>query len=139
MPFVQRQMGAFFHIALRMRNDYPDIAKRFLASRIPELIAEGNPKYVAGTSGADWYLQLLDEDGIIYDIEEFRYVAVEADDAYWVGWVIAYYQWLRDISFAKIFCIPLNILLDAYYPLHEADITKAVEFIDAMLLKYATQ
>lgn len=45
---------------------------------------------------------------------------------YWVGWVLAYYQWLSRRSFAYMHRKGLGIseVVSMYYPLHEADLSK---------------
>jgi len=47
---------------------------------------------------------------------------------YWGGWALAQYQWYTARSFASILrFMPFSDILDMYYTLHEADITKFYE------------
>lgn len=58
----------------------------------------------------------------------------ERSDLYWCGWILAYYQWYRDVTFSKIWeSVSIRMLQKMYTPLHEADITKTVEIIDRLI------
>ena len=59
---------------------------------------------------------------------------------YWIGWAIAYYQWFSCRKFSEIFkVLSFAELKNLYYTLHEADISKFVEIIDARLRAYYTE
>jgi DNA-binding transcriptional regulator YiaG len=112
-------------------NDLKFIADEFfdmfLQSGIAEQFGKGNPKYIAGKSGAE----------LVYDtvfIMKNRRIQTEPSfrvtktPEYWVGWSLAYYQWISGKSFKSIHeVISLEEMLKWYPTLHEADITKFVE------------
>ena len=51
---------------------------------------------------------------------------------YWIGWAVAYYQWFSGRSYSDIFqVVTFYELQKLYDPLHEADITKFAEILDA--------
>ena len=61
----------------------------------------------------------------------------ERSPEYWIGWAIAYYQWLSARSFSDIFmALPFENLRNMYCILHEADITKFVEIADGRVREY---
>ena len=56
----------------------------------------------------------------------------DRSDVYWVGWVLTHYQWYSGRTFKSILdTIPYNELLGLYRTLHEADIQKSYEVLDA--------
>ena len=55
----------------------------------------------------------------------------ERSDAYWVGWMLAHYQWCSGHSFRSILdTVPYTELVGLYGTLHEADIQKSYEVMD---------
>lgn len=59
---------------------------------------------------------------------------------YWIGWAIAYYQWYSCRKFGEIFrVISFEDLQRLYYTLHEADISKFVDIVDAKMKEYYTE
>ena len=59
---------------------------------------------------------------------------------YWVGWVIAYYQWYSDRKISEILeAVSFEELRNMYYTLHEADISKTVEILDEKLKEHFKQ
>ncbi len=56
---------------------------------------------------------------------------------YWIGWAIAYYQWYSARSYSEIFAVfSFEDLLNMYYPLHEAYISKFVDIVDEKVKGY---
>ena len=56
----------------------------------------------------------------------------DRSDAYWVGWMITHYQWYSGRTFKSILdTVPFNDLLGLYGTLHEADISKSYEVLNA--------
>lgn len=134
---VQDCVGGIFHIGCVARSDYSDIetfVTRFLRSDAVFGIEHGDPFYLAGSSDVEWYLAMLREDGISYTKDEILEMWSYPDRMYWCGWVAAYYQWLRSMPFKDIL-IPgmVTELAGAYYPLHEADISQVVDYLDCRL------
>ena len=105
----------------------------FVSCGIAEQFGTGNPRYIVGMSG----IELASE--TIYlttgSYPKTKYTPREdANPAYWAGWSIAYYQWLRGIRFRDILLGGLLISkVVSMYILHEADMTKFVEVADSIL------
>ncbi len=132
---VRKRLGVMFYLGITVRDDYENFQDRFLKSHAAWGIENSIVTYLAGSSGTEWYMECLNEDGIAYDVEFFRNVDIFPDEAYWVGWSLAYYQWYRNVKFKEVLDV-LNIdtLLRLYYhPYHEADITKFVSYVDDAL------
>ncbi len=54
---------------------------------------------------------------------------------YWAGWILGYYQWAYNASFASIQAkLTFQKLLDLYPALHEADKQKAAEVLHEKII-----
>lgn len=103
---------------------------RFIQSGIAEEIENGNPKYIAGKSGLELFLEVMEKTiGKAYDTNLIE--SYERSPVYWVGWMLAHYQWYSGHTFKSIIdIVPYNELLGFYGTLHEADIEKSYEVLD---------
>lgn len=105
----------------------------FIACGIASEFGRGNVKYISGMSGIELARLVLEKCGKkANDITEIPYIDYPPE--YWVGWILAYYQWYTDKSFAAI-CkrISYQSMIDMYGVLHEADPSKAVSVFDRMM------
>ncbi len=127
-----RNVGNMLHDAVyEYGEDGGQFLQMFLQSGIAEQIESGNPKYVAGRSGAELYADVVE----VVRKEEAEFLKIETmsrSDVYWTGWILAYYQWYSGRSFRDILdAIPYEELLGRYDTLHEADVQKALDVLDA--------
>lgn len=126
-----RAIGNMLHDAVQEFDiDGTDFLKRFIQSEVAEQFENGNPKYIAGKSGLDLFVEVMEKtNGKVYDtvlIESY-----ERSSDYWVGWLLAHYQWYSGRSFRSILeTIPYEELTGLYDTLHEADIQKSYEVLD---------
>lgn len=127
-----KALGNMLHGAvIEFNYDGEEFLHLFIQSEIAKQIEDGNPKYIAGKSG----LELLTE---VVESTTGRQTACtimeayDRSDVYWVGWVLAHYQWYCGRSFRDILeVIPYQAFLGLYDTLHEADVRKAYEVLDA--------
>lgn len=125
-----RIVGNMLHDAvLEYGYDGSAFLHLFIQSDVAEQIENGNPKYIAGKSGAELFAEVIERttgkkmDGVI--IETY-----DRSDVYWVGWVLAHFQWYSGRSFRDILeDIPYDEFLNLYDTLHEADIQKSYEVL----------
>lgn len=107
-----------------------DTVHIFLDSGVAEQFGKGNPRYVVGRTGCELFWDCLRN----LKMKKPPYPAVLYEDAspeFWLGWSVAYYQWLRKTTFADIFKkVPPKEILHLYWPLHEASERKFVEAMD---------
>ena len=102
----------------------------FLISGVSRQIERGNVKYIAGMNGCEIVRQVLQETGADTEIPEDIMYADKSPE-YWAGWVLAFYQWYRNITFSDILDIlPINELIKMYPVYHEADIMRFTAFMD---------
>ena len=103
----------------------------FVNSGIAKQFECGNPRYVSGRSGTelvgDVLYKVYGDDSKHKTDTTFRMPTEE----YWVGWILAYYQWETGKSYREIQkAVSMADILGMYYPNHEADESRMVEIID---------
>ncbi len=106
---------------------------RFIASGLSGQIEKCNPRYLCGLSGTEMAVEVCRKTGAplpagdgIVDI---------GSPEYWTGWTIAYIQWYLNLGFDVIEYggLPITELYNVYSPLHEADLSRSVQFAEAYL------
>ena len=111
----------------------------FLASDVSRLFAHGDASVVAGRSGIELARLIVQEAGCdlaespdarLTDVQEASWYCGGRSEEYWCGWVLAYYQWRRALSFSDIEArVPIEDVLALYEPYHEMD---ERQFLDRM-------
>lgn len=130
-----RTLGNMLHNAvLEYGQDGNKFLQQFVRSDIATQIEAGNPKYVAGKSGNELYADVMENTTgtpVVIDIIK----TYERSDVYWVGWILAHYQWYSGRPFREILdVVPYDELLSLYRTLHEADVHKSYEVLDYRFL-----
>ena len=129
---ASRAVGNMLHDAvLEFDINGTDFLKRFIQSDVAEQFESGNPKYIAGKSGLELFLEVVEKtNGESYNAELIE--NYERSPEYWVGWVLTHYQWYSGRTFKSIIdTIPYDEIIGLYGILHEADIQKSYEVLDA--------
>lgn len=126
-----RAVGNMLHDAVYEFNiDGADFLNRFIQSDVAEQFENGNPKYIAGKSGLELFIEVMEKTTGKKESVEFV-ESFDRSDVYWVGWMLTHYQWYSGRTFKSILdTIPFNELLGLYGTLHEADINKSYEVLD---------
>ena len=128
---ASRAVGNMLHDAVYEFNiDGSDFLNRFIQSDVAEQIENGNPKYIAGKSGLELYIEVMEKTtGKKQNAEPVE--NFDRSDVYWVGWMLTHYQWYSGRTFKSILdTVPFNELLGLYGTLHEADINKSYDVMD---------
>lgn len=128
------RMGDMLEYAVLDLNMDPDsFFKMFLDSSISRKFEIGNVSIVAGKSGPEIALMILDEidHKEVYTEPTWR---EDRSDVFWAGWTMAYFQWYENKPFRVIWKdVPIRTLLKMYATYHEADLSKAVESMKRMM------
>lgn len=105
----------------------------FNTSGLSYEFGRGNVKFISGMSGIELADLILEKCGISSS-EKTDITNIDYPSEYWIGWILAYYQWYTGKSFTTI-CkkITYKILQDLYGVLHEADQSKAVTVFDDIM------
>jgi DNA-binding transcriptional regulator YiaG len=113
-----------------------DVFSFFVVSGIADSFGKGNPKYITGLSGPELAKEvLLRTKGSRPDAEISENLDKSAE--YWVGWILAYYQWYSGCSFSDLHKngLSMEYMLNLYPTLHEADITKFIDIANRLIEK----
>ncbi len=131
LPLAQRVMGDMYDFAVNtVGMTLPAFHEMFIMSGMSRQIEIGNPTYVAGKNGCEVAREVIQTcSDIPVDTEDVMYV--DKSREYWIGWALAYYQWISGRSFNAIDeCVGIDKLYGMYDTLHEADISLFVEIMD---------
>lgn len=113
-----------------------DFVKLFIVSDVSKRLEKGEPSVLAGKSGIELAVEVIFETTGKSPAAELRKTSGRTKE-YWIGWVVAYYQWHSARSYAEIFkALSFEELKRMYHTLHEADISKFVEIADERLEEY---
>lgn len=137
---ASRTIGNMLHDAIYAFGiDGDTFMKLFIQSSIAQQIEDGNPKYLAGKSGLELYLEVIERTtGQTPDVALIE--SYDRSNAYWVGWMLTHYQWYSGRSFEHILSVvPYRELIGLYETLHEADIQKSYEVLDALFSNSGSQ
>ncbi len=128
---VASAVGNMLHDAVKEFGiDGGDFLSRFIQSGIAHEIECGNPKYIAGRSGLELCLEVIEKtSGVSPEVDLIE--SYDRTPEYWVGWILTHYQWHSGRSFRSILdTVPYYELLGLYPILHEAAIEKSYEVLD---------
>lgn len=129
---ASRNVANMLHDAVEEYGlDGTEFLRYFIQTGIAEQIENGNPKYLAGKSGMELFLEVMEKTtGKIYEIKSIE--SYERSPVFWAGWLLTHYQWYSNHSFESILnSISYEELLSLYDTLHEADIQKSYEILDS--------
>lgn len=129
---ASRAVGNMLHDAvLEFGMNGTDFLKRFIQSDVAQQFENGNPKYIAGKSGLELFLEVMEKTtGKSYNAKLIE--SYERSPEYWAGWVLTHYQWYSGHTFKSILdTVPYDELIGLYGTLHEADVQKSYEVLDA--------
>lgn len=131
---AQVALGDMLHYAVYdLRMDVSRFYRMFLSSGIARSFGRGEPKYTVGMSGIELAQDVIHAVTGQYTDVEPRYTDGRTPE-YWAGWAVAYYEWYTDTPFERIEeIVPVTEIIDMYHPLHEADIMKFVDSMDARI------
>ena len=130
LPLGQEHLGEMFDFGCRVLG-FPaeELFGYFISSGIASKIEECHPGYIAGRSGAELALMVLESTGLKSECPAQAYL--EYGIEYWTGWVLAYLQWYSGLSFRSLRRIGISAhrVESLYHPLHEADISKVCDVV----------
>ena len=112
---ASRAIGNMLHDAvLEHGMDGTEFLKRFIQSNVAEQFENGNPKYIAGKSGLELFIEVMEKtSGESYTSDLIE--SYDRSDVYWVGWVLTHYQWYSCRTFKSILdAIPFDELMGLY-------------------------
>lgn len=131
---AQSVLGDAFDYAINICSlSGSDFVKLFVASSVSKRMENGESAYLAAKSGIEIVIDIIDETmGKELSIEPHERFGRSRE--YWIGWAVAYYQWYSNRKYSDIFkVVSFADLQKMYCTLHEADISKFVDIVDARM------
>ncbi|MDO4478022.1 MAG: helix-turn-helix transcriptional regulator [Lachnospiraceae bacterium] len=118
-----------------LKMDGQAFLDRFLVSEFSERFEMGDVCVISGMSGIELARKVLTQCGQMLPAYE-EYIEFGRSSDFWIGWILAYYQWYVNKSFSVILsCLTYETLDRLYGVLHEADPSKSVEVFDELMRK----
>lgn len=116
-----------------------DFVKLFVASSVSKRMENGEPACLAGKSGIEIVREIvLETKGQEIQTEPQEHFGRSKE--YWIGWAAAYYQWYSGRKYGDIFrVVSFEDLQKMYFVLHEADVTKFADIMDAQMREYFSE
>ena len=132
---AQQNLAVMFDYALRtLKYNGDQFFLYFIQSEVAQKFEHANPKYIAGMSGIELCQNVLNKIGTTVLFPQNP--KIKQGKEFWLGWVLAYYQWYSGLRFSDLQeygLIPSEIL--SRYILHEADISKFVSTANKIILQ----
>lgn len=129
-------IGNMLHNAIvEFKLDGTAFLQLFVQSKIANEFEHGNPKYIAGKSGMELFIEVITS---TFDqpINPPPVKMYEPGDEYWTGWLLAHYQWYSGKSFKTILeVVPYAELLKLYRSIRDNDIQLFYDALDAYFEK----
>ncbi len=128
LPQARESMGAMFDYAVwDCKIDIDLFFKLFIASGLADRFGNGDPSVVAGKSGPEMAWAVFSATGYTDERPGPRY-NLNRSKEYWVGWIIAHFQWATSMPFREIVAfLPPSRVRSLYSPFHERDPRAFVE------------
>lgn len=129
--------SAVEYAVLSLNIEGQEFLDLFLASGIAERFGQGDAMYLSGMSGIELARKVLTVCGkTIPSYTENS--SCHYSPEYWIGWILAYYQWYCGKPFSMILPkLRYQSLRNLYGVLHEADPSKAASVFDELLSEQA--
>lgn len=137
---AQRALGEALDYAVQDAGvSGTDFLRMFVSSPISRRMQNGEPAYVVGRSGIEIAREVMNDAARMNIIAEAgAHYGRSAD--YWIGWALAYYQWDSGRGYQDILQgVSYDELRQLYPTLHEADISRFVEVMDARMREFYTE
>ena len=134
---AQAALGDAFDYAVNVcRIPGADFVKLFTVSSVSKRMENGEPAILAGKSGVEIAADVIFETtGKQPEAEPQERFGRSRE--YWIGWAICYYQWFSARTYSDIFdVLSYEDLVNMYYTLHEADISKFADIIDEKIREH---
>lgn len=131
------EMTEYAHDACKA--DVNSVFRCFVISGMADRFGRGDPCVVSGMSGTELYIRIMEKCGIMRKWPN-ALVRYETDVNYWIGYIMAMFQWRTGIPFRTIINVIGSEDLYKMYPaLHTASDDRAVDSIADLYKKRSTE
>ncbi|MBO4266722.1 MAG: helix-turn-helix transcriptional regulator [Lachnospiraceae bacterium] len=117
--------------------DIDNALRCFVISGYADRFGHGDPRVVAGISGTELYIRIMEKCGVLREWPR-ALIRYKTDEQYWVGYILAMFQWRTGIPFRSIINVIKTEDLYRMYPaLHTASDDRAVDSVVELYQKRA--
>jgi DNA-binding XRE family transcriptional regulator len=129
-----KNLGEAFDYAVNAcKLTLDEFAKLFVASGYADKFGKGNPKTIAGLSGTELVMEVVQKVGLSIEFPDAQ-IDYDCSPEYWCGLILAYYQWATATSFRDILKnISMTEIYKLYSTHHEASEDKFVDTVNAII------
>lgn len=126
---AQDWLGEYFETSVCVLNmEIKETWRRFILSRYSLLFSAGDPFTIDGKSGTEVAFELSGK-----RVEKLPFI-YDRPPEYWLGWALAYYQWIKNIPFSLItYKVDIDTIFSMYKKYHEIDITRFCNEMDRLM------
>ena len=131
---AQEKLGVIADFGTRCaRLSLADLWQMFCSSSLACRFERADPALVAGRSGTELAFLLGEEVSSSAILSaQVSFDTQDRGTEYWVGWIVAYYQWHSERTFAEIEAVlPVEQIALMYHPYHEMDPWRFCRDVDA--------
>ena len=137
LSYTRNLLGKMFDYAVHDLNySLEEFYNMFIESNIAYRFSKGDSSIISGKSSYELALLVIN---IVKGEVEITFPSYTSNRSkeYWVGYVLAYYQWYRNISFEEIVLhVTIKELLIMYDKYHEMDIMHFVDKMDEIIFYF---
>lgn len=121
---AQENLAILFDYSINFLNiPLEKFYRCFLQSKVSKRFEMGDYSVIVGKSGLELVKDLID-----YPIDKVEYQISDRSPEYWLGYSLAYFQWITSLSLRKLNqYISINELSTMYHPYHEMSIDRFVD------------
>lgn len=134
---AQAALGSAFDFAINTcKIPGAEFISLFVVSSLSSRMENGEPSILVGKSGIEIAMEIVRET-TGKQITTKPQARFGRSREYWIGWAVCYYQWFSARKFSDIFrALSFDDLAKMYEALHEADISKFAEIVDARMREF---
>ena len=128
---AQKTVAHSFDYAVNKMNiSLEEYLKAFLSFKYLHLLENGDQHYTSGISGIELAKEICNKQNIKYGNLPYK-----PRMEYWIGWILSYYQWLRNLKYSEIIeKFPLQNFIKAYPTFHEENKKRMIEYMDNVII-----
>jgi DNA-binding transcriptional regulator YiaG len=117
-----------------------DFFKMMEISGYAERFEKGDPMVVSGMSGTELHHRVMEACGVTRRDWNPPLVRYETGADYWCGYILAYYQWVKNTKFSRILeTVSFDMLLGIYDAGHTVSEDRAVVMIEQLVESTASR
>ena len=130
----QEKLGGMLDFAVNGYGiELANFYRMFLDCPLSICFEAGDPAVIAGRSGEELALDVLERNGYELPKRTCWQKAYQASAEYWTGWALAFYQWASGTTFKRIDAwVSIEELRALYDPYHEMDPRHFCDYLDEL-------